>query len=152
MDYKIKSTVEIDLLSEAVVFVRDYEGDMCGEYVNALSKKFDDETLAELVAMRRRVLFAEEFERTIIHNKVGNTLYLDDISYEVIMKGLEYMRDNLRDEVVEPLYEVVRDTSCFGEVFSFSQAKLHVMREDIERNLIRFETLLELYGVFQLLC
>ena len=145
-----RSALALKILTEAVEFVRDFEGDMSLDMASELkhdNKHFDD-SLAEIVQMRARVKWANAFTHAVKSAKVGETLHFDAHGLEVIDRGLEFMRDQLHDEVTEPFWEIERKTKE-QSVVAFSHAEFTKLREAVEHNLEREDTCEELLKEFR---
>lgn len=140
--YSPRSAVALSLLKEAVEFVRDFEGDMCVDLASELksgNKRFD-ETLSDIVDMRRRVRFATNFIVSLESTKVGEDLHFDNEGLEVIDKGLEFMQDQLADEINEPLFAIEREIKTSGrDHITLTFADIVRVREAVDKNVERAE-------------
>lgn len=139
-----KSALAISVLIQALESFGDIEDDYSIDLAQQLKygNKHFDETLSEVVDMRRRVRCAKNFIEGLKRADVGNEVFFGPEALEIADRALEVTVDILRDACTEAFHtKEFRDgTDAEGMVR---------LREKVEQAINRAETAIELLREFR---
>lgn len=152
IQYSPRSAVAIAVLIQAVEHVRDFESDLLLDLASELKpdNAHFDETLQNIVDMRRRVVFANSFIISMKNVKVGEFVYFSVEGLEVIDKGLESLADTLAEEISEPFWKYEREMNKLEAInVTLTRDQFTKLRTDVEAAAERADMAVELMKEFR---
>lgn len=151
-EYTPRSAIAISVLIQAVEHVRDFETDLSLDFAAQLklnNTRFD-ETLADIIDLRRRIAFANSFLVSTRNLAVGETLYFSPEGLEVIDKGLDFLADTLQEEISEPFWVYEREMTQLDAIdVTLTRDQFTKLRLDVEAAAERADTAVELMKEFR---
>ena len=154
---QLENGLQRKVLISAAETIVDFEGDLCLDYSNTLSKTSPhkdstlfDETLTELNFLRSRVVSAQGFIKYISELPIGHAIGFTNLNREIVDKGLEMLIIQYYDQITEPLYpgeimKVAGLSHSDGEnVYSLNKQNLVILREQVRHNVDLLTTTMDL--------
>lgn len=143
----LNSKLEYDIISEAVDFVRDFEGDMIQDLVRSLaeaepSSENFEAILSDILDLRIRVVAADQITKTLATATIGQEIYFNGQVQAVVERGLEFMQDHIGNEITDPFY---------SEEFKHGvdEAGVAKLRQSVELSLRRVDAAERLLKLFR---